>query len=142
MKLLFVLPLALFSFFITNEKTPYTSYTITQEKIITIVATADGMVYIGNDSMTTEELTKELKTRFWKSYLGSGKLYDRIKLSFEGEVLMGTRGAVMDAIAEGQKLALKDICLEKHKKLFEDLSAKQQAKLKKQFPILFQTDFH
>lgn len=112
-----------------------------QQKIITITATPSGSVYIGRDTLAIEDLAKELQTRLWKSYLGTGKMQDSIHLLFSGEVLMGTRGAVMDAIQEGQQLALKDICLQHYKTLFEELNEKQQAKLKKSFPVLFQTAY-
>jgi hypothetical protein len=36
---------------------------------------------------------------------------------------------------------LKELCLEKHKKLFEDINGRQQEKIRKQFPVLFQTHF-
>ena len=109
------------------------------QKSITITVTPAGYAYIGKDTLAIEDLAKELQTRFWKSYLGTGKTQDRIHLVFNGEVLMGTRGAAMDAIHEGQQLALKDICLQRYKTLYDALTKKQQAKLKKLFPVLFQT---
>ena len=44
-------------------------------------------------------------------------------------------------IKEGQKKALVSVCLQKYKKTFDSLDEKKQEKLKKQFPVLFQTDF-
>mgnify|MGYP003443307600 CR=1 FL=1 len=49
--------------------------------------------------------------------------------------------AVINEIKEGQKRALIELCLQKHRKLYESLSPKQQEKLKKQFPVLFQTSY-
>lgn len=49
--------------------------------------------------------------------------------------------AVINEIKEGQKRALTELCLQKHRKLYENLSSKQQEKLKKQFPVLFQTSY-
>lgn len=106
-----------------------------------IIATPSGSVIIGKDTLSSEALAKELQNRLWKSYLGTGKMQNSIQLTFSGEVLMGTRGAVMDAILEGQQLALKDVCLDRHKTLFENLNESQKTRIKKMFPILFQTSY-
>jgi D-serine dehydratase len=54
---------------------------------------------------------------------------------------MGTRGAVYDAIQQAQQLALKKICLQKYKHLYEELSAAQQRKIRSGFKVLFQQTF-
>jgi len=54
---------------------------------------------------------------------------------------MGTRSAAMDAIKSAQQKALTEVCLEKHKKRFDDLNENQRNKIKKQFPVLFQQTF-
>jgi len=48
---------------------------------------------------------------------------------------------VVKEIQEGQRKALTQVCLQKYKNLFERIDSKKQAKLKKQFPVLFQTHY-
>ena len=110
-------------------------------KILTIVVGADGKISMGRDTLLTTELAKEIKNRLWKSFLGTDRMHDVIKLEISGEASPTIRTAVIEAIHEGQKMALKEICVEKHKKYFEDLSSSHQQKIKKQFPVLFQTDY-
>ena len=107
-------------------------------KIIGIIVNANGEVYIGRDTIGVSDLAAEIQNRLWKSYLGTDKMYDSIKIEFRGEVLMGTRGAALDAVKLAQKNALTDICLQKYKRLFENCSSLQQKKIRKQFPVLFQ----
>jgi hypothetical protein len=110
-------------------------------KILTITVTESGKIVMGRDTLITSELAKEIKTRFWKSFLGTDRMHDAIKLEYSGEVSPAVRTAVIDAIHEGQKMALKEVCLEKYKKFYEDMSSSHQEKIKKQFPVLFQTDY-
>jgi hypothetical protein len=111
------------------------------EKIISITVSEKGYACIGRDTLTIDQLAAELQQRLWKSYLGTGKMYDAIHLQFTGEVLTSVKDSTMDAIRKAQKKALADICLEKYKKLFEDINSRQQDKIRKQFPVLFQQDF-
>jgi hypothetical protein len=107
-------------------------------KIITITVNPNGVVYMGVDTLTTDVLATTLQERLWRSYLGTGKMYDSIRLVLNGEVLMGVKGAALDAIQLAQQNALKDICLQKYKSLFENISSRQQKRLRQQFPVLFQ----
>ena len=111
-------------------------------KIITVIVNEQGSVFIGNDTLTSEKLTDELQKRLWKSYMGTDKMYDAIHLEFKGEVPENIIASVKKAILESQQKALTDICLQKHKKLFEDLNSSQQEKIRKQFPVLFQKDYY
>lgn len=110
-------------------------------KIITVIVDAQNGMFIGRDTVETETIPAILSERLWKSYLGTGKMYDAIKVTIRGEVLMGTRGAVYDAIQQAQQLALKKICLQKYKHLYEELSAAQQRKVRSGFKVLFQQTF-
>ena len=114
---------------------------VQKDKIITIRVVPNGTIYMDKDTLMSDMLAKTLRERLWKSYTGTGKMYSSIKLVFEGEVLMGTKGAVMDAIKDAQQKALTELCLQKHKKTFENLSSRQQSKIKKQFPVLFQEQY-
>ena len=115
--------------------------TIRPEKIITITLLPGGHAVMGLDTLDLDGLSKELQKRLFKSYMGTGKMYDAIKLEYPGDVLMGSRDAAKDAIHKAQLNALKQLCLEKHKKYFEDINSRQQDKIKRQFPVLFQTNF-
>jgi biopolymer transport protein ExbD len=110
-------------------------------KIISISIDENGRALMGRDTLALEQLTTELQKRLWKSYTGTGKMYDAIHLQFTEQVLMGVRGSAMDAIKQAQKNALIEICLEKHKKLFDALSPGQQKRIEKQFPVLFQLNY-
>ncbi len=111
---------------------------VSPPKIITITVNPNGVVYMGVDTLTTDALATTLHERLWRSYLGNGKMYDSIRLVLNGEVLMGVKGAALDAIQLAQQNALKDICLQKYKRLFENTSSLQQKRIRKQFPVLFQ----
>ncbi|MCX6319385.1 MAG: hypothetical protein NTW29_19060 [Bacteroidetes bacterium] len=110
-------------------------------KSITIIVDARQGIFIGRDTVDTETLPAILAERLWKSYLGTGKMYDRIKVVTRGEVLMGTRGSVFDAIQQGQQQALKKLCLQLHKKLFEELNPSQQQRIRQKYKVLFQETF-
>ena len=107
-------------------------------KIITIRVFPDGKLFMDRDTLRSETLSPVLRQRLWKSYMGTGKMYDSIHVSFEGEVLMGVRGSVLDAIKDAQLKTLTQLCLEKYRKEFANISVRQQNKLKNQFPVLFQ----
>lgn len=128
---------------LSSLKVNASSYTrsFSPGKIISITVSEAGQAFIGRDTLSLDHLTAELQNRLWKSYMGTGKMYDSIHLLFIGEVLMEVRGFAIDAIREAQKKALTIICLEKHKKLFEDITSRQQDKIRKQFPVLFQQDY-
>lgn len=111
------------------------------DKVITVTVDDKGYVFIGKDTLTSIELSDELQRRLWKTYMGTDKMYDAIHLDFKGEVSMNIKESIKKAILEGQKKALTDICLQKHKKLFDDLNSHQQRKIRKQFPVLFQREY-
>jgi len=108
------------------------------QKVIKIRVQPNGTIYMDTDTLYAETLAKTLQQRLWKSYTGTGKMYLKIEIVFEGEVLMGTRGSVLDAIKQAQEKALTEVCLQKYRKTFEGLSENQKAKMRKNFPVLFQ----
>ncbi len=111
------------------------------QNIIVVTVDSKGKAMIGKDSFDMEGLSHELQERFWKSYLGTGKMQDHVKLEFIGNVPSTFRNDATSAIRKGQQDALVDLCLQLHKKRFEDLSGKQQQKIKTKYPILFQQNF-
>ena len=46
---------------------------------------------------------------------------------------------VIKEVQEGQRRALTELCLEKYKRLYDNIDKKKQGRLKKHFPVLFQT---
>jgi hypothetical protein len=110
-------------------------------KTITVIVNANGQAIMGRDTLSMEEMTKELKTRLWKGYLGTGKMADSISLQFANDALMGVRQSATDAVKKAQADALTDLCLEKFKTTFDQLNTNRQDKLRRQFPVLFQQTF-
>ena len=108
------------------------------KKIITITVNPNGLIYMGPDTIGTNQLAAKLHERLWRKYLGNDRMYDEIQVTVSGEVLMTVQGAVTEAIQLAQKNALRDICLQKFKKLYDNIDSGQQKKLQRQFPILFQ----
>lgn len=101
-----------------------------------------GMISDGLDTISTDELSEYIRERLFKSYMGTGKMYDKIKVE---KINNGPVNAVWEVlvreIALGQKKALAEVCLHKYKKSFDTLKAKQQVKIRRQFPVLFQSDY-
>ncbi len=111
------------------------------QKIITIKVNQSGIISVGKDTISSDELANYIRGRLFKSYTGTGKMYDALKLIKDGEPQDVVFEVIVKEIATGQKKALTELCLEKYKKLFEHISSRQQAKLKKNFPVLFQTTY-
>ena len=108
------------------------------KKILSLTVNEFSQVFMGRDTLMISDLPKELKNRFWKSYLGTGKMHDAIEVMYTANVASPVKAAAVDAIRQGQEMGLKDICLEKHKQYYADLNPRQQEKIRKQFPVLFQ----
>jgi len=111
------------------------------EKLITVKVNTAGVISVGRDTITSDDLAMYIRERLFKSYTGTGKMYDGIKLVKDGEPQNVVFEIVLKEIAIGQKKALNELCLEKYKRVFEDISGRQQEKLKKNFPVLFQKDY-
>lgn len=111
------------------------------QNIIVVTVDVKGKATIGKDTFDMDGLTQELQQRFWKSYLGTDKMQDKVRLEYTGNVSSTYRKNAIAAIKKAQQGALVDLCLQLHKKKYEDLSAKQQQKIKTKYPILFQQNF-
>jgi hypothetical protein len=111
------------------------------EKGIRIVIDERGYAYIGRDTLTIIEVTEEIHIRLWKSYLGTSKMPGIIFVSYRGNAAAINQAATEKALKEAQQKTLQEYCVHKFKKKFEDISSKQQKKIKKQFPVLFQQVF-
>lgn len=108
------------------------------QKILHIDVQADGLVIFDRDTLMTDDLAKELQTRFWKSYLGTGRMQDSLEIHFATDASGKIRSTALDAIKEGQSKALNEVAVQKFKRTFENLNSSQKKKLQKLFPILFQ----
>jgi hypothetical protein len=109
------------------------------QRVIDIKVIPSGTIFMGVDTLRAEGLSKVLQDRLWKSYVGMGKMYDAINLTFEGNVPQSFRSATISAIKTAQQKALTELCVEKYEKEYVNLEQKQKDKIRKQFPVLFQT---
>ena len=111
-----------------------------EEKIILIRVDEIGMITDGMDTISTDELSNYISTSLLKSFTGTGKMYESIKVErIHGGPLLEVMDLILREIFAGQKKALADLCLHKYKTGFDQLSEKQQEKVRKQFPVLFQS---
>ena len=137
MRLFFIPILAIFAFSFTSRETPGEI-----SKIIVVKIDEIGVITDGRDTISSDELSEYIRERLFKSYTGTGKMYDRIRVE---KIHDGPVSTLMDIllkeIASGQKKALTELCLHKYKQGFDNLKSKQQQKIRKQFPVLFQTNY-
>jgi len=111
------------------------------EKLITVNVNGAGIITVGRDTISSDDLAMYIRERLFKSYTGTGKMYDAVKLSINGDPQPVVVNVVKKEIANGLKKTLNELCLEKYKKLYEDISSRQQRKLKKNFGVLFQATY-
>jgi hypothetical protein len=105
---------------------------------ITIIVKASGNATVSGVSSSLDAIHTAIEKKLWKKYLATGKMQDRLKLQFIGEVLMGVRGASMDELLLAQQDTLKKLCLKKYSQDYDQLTAARQSYIKRKFPILFQ----
>jgi hypothetical protein len=112
------------------------------DKVIAVRIEESGIILVGRDTVTTENLSRYIQERLFKSYLGTGRMHNRISFSKSSENIPAlVTDIVVKEIKEGQQRALRQLCAEKYKKQYEKLSNHQQEKLQKLYPVLFQTDY-
>ncbi len=137
MRFLFIPVIALFLAAFTNL-----NYGNGAAKIINLKINEVGLITDGRDTISTDDLAEYIRERLFKNYMGTGKMYDQIRVDKVNEGPVSTvMEVILKEIASGQKKALVEICLLKYKKTFDSLNSKQQKKIRKQFPVLFQTDY-
>lgn len=101
-----------------------------------------GTITVGRDTVGSDDLARYIQTRLFKSYLGTGQMPIGIFVTKMGDnVPQVVVDVVIKEVQEGQRRALTELCLDKHKRLFDDIDKKKQNRLKKQFPVLFQTSY-
>ena len=112
------------------------------EKILLVRVDEIGIVTVNHDTVDADVLARYIQERLFKSYLGTGQMHKRIKFEkTTADVPDLVTEVIINEIKDAQKRALTEVSLEKHRKMFETLDKKKQDKLKKQFPVLFQTNY-
>jgi hypothetical protein len=112
------------------------------EKILQIKVDETGLISVGRDTMIADDLARYVQQRLFKSYAGTGEMHDKIKLEKTSiDVPDVIIKVIVKEIQEGQRRALVELCLLKYNKLFDNIDKRKQDKLRKQFPVLFQTDY-
>jgi hypothetical protein len=109
------------------------------EKILLIRVDEIGIVSVGRDIISADKLARYIQERLFKSYMGTGKMHDRIILektdaSVPGPVLE----VILAEIKSGQERALRELCTQKFSKPFDAIDPKKQDRVKQKFPVLFQ----
>lgn len=116
--------------------------TLLPEKILHIKVNESGAISVGRDTLLADDLARYIQHRLFKSYTGTGEMQNKIKLErTSNDVPDIVIDVLVKEIQEGQRRALTELCLLKYKKLFDNIEQRKQDKLKKQFPVLFQTDY-
>jgi hypothetical protein len=101
-----------------------------------------GTITVGRDTINSDELARYIQTRLFKSYLGTGQMPVGIFVTKVNEnVPQVVIDVVVKEVQEAQRRALTEVCLDKYKRLYPDIDKKKQNRLKKQFPVLFQTTY-
>ncbi len=111
------------------------------QKTVAIHVNEKGEVMIDQARYFTDDLAREVQQRLWRSYMTSGKMVQSIQLSFDAAVSEELKKEVLYNIKMAQEKTLTVLSLHKHKKRFENISSNKQEKIRKQFPVLFQTIF-
>lgn len=114
------------------------AFPVPQQKILTVSVDNNGQIFMGRDTLSLDRLPYEVQQRLFKSYLGTGKMYDQIQFQRVGEVLPTIIHATTEAIKVGQEKALREYCVSKYSSSFERLNSNQQNKVRRQYPVLFQ----
>ncbi len=112
------------------------------EKILLVQIDDIGIISVNRDTVSSDILARYIQERLFKSYLGTGKMHSRIKLEKMNENVpdMVTE-VIVNEIKQGQKKALTEVSLQKYRRTYDSLEKRQQEKLKKLFPVLFQENF-
>lgn len=109
---------------------------------LSVMVYKTGVITVGRDTVSSDELARYIQARLFKSYMGNGKMYPSISFKKENENVPETIvKVVLEEIKEGQRRALNELCLQEFRKTFDNIDNRKKAKLKKRFPVLFQTTY-
>ena len=111
------------------------------QKNLTIQVNVKGDVTIDRITLLNADLAKEVQQRLWRSYMSNGKMLNTIILHLDNGMNEEIKNEVMFAIKTGQEKTLTVLSLHKYKKRFEDIGTGKQDKIRKRFPVLFQSTY-
>lgn len=112
------------------------------DKILTVKVDEYGIIRVGRDTVSADELARYIQERLFKSYMGTGQMHDRIRFEKEAPAVSGiVTDVVIREIRIGQEKALRELCLQKYRRTWEMLDSKKKSRLRKLFPVLFQEEF-
>lgn len=112
------------------------------DKILLLQVDEAGQVTIGRDVLSADILARYVQERLFKSFMGTGQMHDRILLKkSDSDIPVLVLETIIQEIRVGQQRALRELCMQKYSRYFESLDPKKQDRLRKQFPVLFQSDF-
>lgn len=134
--------LLLFFTILSIDMPLHASTRLPAEKTLLVSVDESGTIRVGRDTVSSDDLARYIQERLFKSYTGTGNMHDKIKFSVASDNVPGiVVDVVLKEIQEGQRRALTELCLEKYSDHFEKIDKRKQDKLRKQFPVLFQTDY-
>jgi hypothetical protein len=102
-----------------------------------ILVDSVGRIRIGSDSIRPAHLPGGIVDHMLDQLDKKGSLPGRIQLLYIGDVLMGMRGAMHDAIDSAQKMIRDSIAFRNYRRPYHTLTNAGKDHLKKQFPVLF-----
>lgn len=112
------------------------------DKVLMVKVDEYGIIRVGRDTVSADQLARYVQERLFKSYMGTGQMHDRIRFEKEDPAVSEiVADVVVREIRNGQYKALQELCLQKYRRTWELLDAKKKARLRKQFPVLFQEEF-
>lgn len=127
---------------ITFNSSAYTNPVPPGEKVLLVQVESSGLIRVGRDTVGIDNIARYIQDRLFKSYMGTGLMQDRIRLEkSDPDIPDLVLEVVLNEIKSGQQRALRELCMQKYRKYFEVLDKKKQAKLRKQYPVLFQSNF-
>lgn len=107
-------------------------------KVIIITLNEKGKVKIDGVTIEYDLVAKELQQRLWRGYMTTGVMARSIQLETDINTPDIRKKEIREAIKEAQGKTITILCLYKFKNRFDQISTRKQAKIKKQFPVLFQ----
>lgn len=103
----------------------------------------DSMVNIRMNNETVPRrpgaLDSTLASSWMQFYHNGKKLPSFLRFKYQGTVMMGARGNIMDQVVHVQDSMRNHIARDKYQQNFKQLDVGKQKELAKDFPILFQT---
>jgi hypothetical protein len=98
-------------------------------------------IRLGNDTVPRRSgAFDSTLAAYWLQYYNSTKQLPKfLRFKYQGTVMMGARGSLMDAVVIVQDSLKAHIAQDKYQQAFSALTPQQQQELQQAFPILFQT---